>query len=167
MSVLLQDRLIRVRELLKTVRHVAIATVNSDGSPHNTPVCAGFDGELRMYWVSNINSLHSQNIDRSGQAFVAVFNSLENGDGLYIQATARQLEPGELAPGLKVCNDVRTEHGRDPLNEEFLESSEQQIYCAIPEKLWVNLVERDDQDRIIRDYRHEISLNDLTMTKEN
>jgi predicted pyridoxine 5'-phosphate oxidase superfamily flavin-nucleotide-binding protein len=37
----IRQRIERARELLHTVRHVALATVNEDGSLHNAPVFAG------------------------------------------------------------------------------------------------------------------------------
>lgn len=42
-----KERVKRAQELLVTAKHVAIATVNADGSPHNTPVFMAFDDGLR------------------------------------------------------------------------------------------------------------------------
>jgi hypothetical protein len=163
MGATLPERLERVRELLKTVRHVAIATVNADGSPHNSPVFAGTDDQLNVYWLSCHDNQHSQNIDRDGQAFLVFFDSTGDGGGLYIQANARKLEGDELADGLRVLNNARERHDRYQPDVDFIDSSDQCLYRATPEKMWVNLAERDDADRIIRDYRHEIFLADLAL----
>lgn len=161
MNSLLPARLSRVKELLDTVRHVAMATVNADDSPHNSPVFAGTDNQLNVYWLSCHDNQHSQNIDRDGRAFLVFFDSTGEGDGLYIQAKAQKLEGEEISVGLEVLNAARERHDRYQPDVQFVENSDQCLYRAVPEKMWVNLAERDEHDRIIRDYRHEISLTDL------
>jgi hypothetical protein len=157
----LDMRIARVKELLQTVRHVAIATVNEDGSPHNSPVFAGTDDQLNIYWLSCHDNQHSQNIDRDGRVFIVFFDSVGDGGGLYIQAKARKLQGDELSTGLRVLNDARQRHDRYQPDVSFIDGSDQCLYRATPEKMWVNLAERDEQDRIVRDYRHQISLKDL------
>jgi len=65
-----EARIEKVKSLLQEICHVAIATVNADGSPHNTPVFAGIDNNFRIFWASHPDATHSQNIERSGQAFI-------------------------------------------------------------------------------------------------
>lgn len=166
MNDLLSARLTRVEELLDTVRHVAIATVNADGSPHNSPVFAGTDDQLKVYWLSCHDNQHSQNIDRDGRAFIVFFDSTGEGGGLYVQANARKLEGDELADGLQILNSARERHDRYQPDVVFIDNSDQCLYRAIPEKMWVNLAERDEHGRIIRDYRHEISLSDLKLGED-
>jgi putative heme iron utilization protein len=158
---LLAARIDRARELLSTVRHVAIATVNADGSPHNSPVFAGTDDQLNVYWLSCQDCQHTQNIDRDGRVFVVMFDSTGAGGGLYIQGTARELNGDELKAGLQVLNAARDRHEKYQPDVTFINGSEQCLYRATPEKMWINLAERDEQGRIIRDYRHEISIKDL------
>jgi hypothetical protein len=146
----------RVRELLDTVRHVAIATVNEDGLPHNTPVFAAFDEGLNVYWSSHPESLHSKNIERTGQVFIVVFDSVGKGGGLYIQASAEQLTDSKLDSGLAVFNKARKRLLREQIPREyFLDGSPQRLYRAEPIKIWTNQAERDDQSRVIRDRRVE------------
>lgn len=154
-------RLERVRELLKIVRHVAIATVNEDGSPHNSPVFAAVDDHLRVYWASCTDTQHSQNIARTGQAFIVLFDSIGEGGGLYIDAKVRALEPDEIDDGLRVYNSARTRCEKAELSAGMLDATSQQLFCAEPQQMWVNLSEHDELGCVIRDYRHEISAEDL------
>jgi uncharacterized pyridoxamine 5'-phosphate oxidase family protein len=144
----------RLKELLKFVKHVAIATVNEDGSPHNTPVFAAFDDELDVYWSSDPNSLHSKNIERTGQVFIVVF---ESGGGLYIQAKAHQVSEGELDNGLAVFNKSRKRLLREEIPREyFIDGSPQRLFVAESIKIWTNQSEKDAQGRVIRDRRVEL-----------
>lgn len=61
----LEIKLNETRELLKIVRHAAMATVNPDGTPHNTPYFFIHDPEFtKLYWGSHIDSQHSKNIEK-------------------------------------------------------------------------------------------------------
>lgn len=58
-----------VKELVFTTRHAAMATVNDDGLPHNTPYFLMYDENLKhLYWGSHVDSQHSQNILRTGRS---------------------------------------------------------------------------------------------------
>lgn len=68
----------RAKELLATARHATMATVNKDGSPHNTPYYFLYDETLEhLYWASHPESLHSGNVVRSQQIFVVVYDMVE------------------------------------------------------------------------------------------
>lgn len=158
----LTERIERAKELVQTVRHVPLATVNEDGSPHNTPVFAAFDDEVTMYWASSPQAQHSQNIAQTGQVFLVLFDSMEQGGGLFIQATARQLHDNELEPALKIFNSKRQALLRETVPREyFVDDAPQRLYRAEPIKLWVNLATSDEAGHIIEDTRHEIKLTDL------
>lgn len=108
-----KSRIIRAKELLKTAKHAAMATVNEDGSPHNTPFYLILDDQLRrVYFGSHPDSLHSQNVVRTGQLFVVVYDMIEKG-GLYMRAVnGRQLSGQMLDEGLAVHNATRARDGK-------------------------------------------------------
>ena len=161
-------RLKHVAEILSEVRHAAIATVHADGSPHISPVFAAIDTSLRVIWASSPKSLHSQNIARTQQVFIVLFDSIERGGGLFIRAAARQLQKDELPAGLQVFNTKRQMLQRDPLPlDHFTASAPQRLYCAEPQKLWVNVAERDAAGHILQDTRYEIEPNDLLINTLN
>jgi len=147
----------RARTLLREVRHVAIATVNADGSPHCSPVFMVFDGQLRGLWSSGPQSLHSHNINRTGQAFLVLFRS-DTGGGLYIQARASQVGETELEQAYAVY--ASSGHPVGDLSA-YSNGAPQRLYQAIPMQLWVNQSEKDAHGIIIRDSRVEIPLDQL------
>lgn len=157
----LTPRIRRAKELLQTVRHAALATVNVDGSPHNSPVFAGFDDAICMYWSSHPEAQHSQNIARTGQVFIVLFDSLEKGGGLYVQATATSVPEAEMIEKLASYNAARRRLLKEEVPLAAFADGEQLLYCAVPQKMWVNMAERNEQGVIIRDHRYQISLQDL------
>lgn len=158
----LQERLARVRELLATERHAAVATVNADGSPHNTPLFVVFDDELNGFWVSSAQAAHSQNVARTGRAFVTLFSSSGAGGGLYIDANVEVLEGEALDVGLKTFNARLQTLGRPAIPTAQLSGdASQRLYVARPNKMWVNMSTKDPAGRVLGDERHEITAEDL------
>lgn len=159
----IEEQIARAKQLLKEVRHAAMATVNQDGSPHNTPFMFMHDEMLEhIYWGSHPESEHSKNILRTGQIFVVLYDAVERG-GLYIKATkAHQLDGAELNRALGVHNKLREARGQDtlPLNY-YTGTSPQRMWSASITRLWVNGTRRGEDGHIIKDVRTEISTADL------
>nr|AIA10465.1 pyridoxamine 5'-phosphate oxidase [uncultured bacterium] len=158
----LKARIARARALLGTVRHGAIATVNEDGSPHNSPVFMAFDERLNTYWASHPDARHSRNIARTGQVFIVIFDGVDAGGGLYMRATARELGAEELEPGLTVFNTKRRELLREEVPAAYFTGSQsQRLYIAVPDRFWVNMAQKDAAGHIIYDKRYQILSEDL------
>jgi hypothetical protein len=156
------QRVQRAKELLKTVRHAALATVNTDGSPHNSPVFSTWDGGLNFYWASGQDTQHSQNIARDPRVFAVIFDSLGQGGGLYLQGTAQPLEGEELTAALKVVNSTRATWQRPPVQAgHYSGTSPQRLYKATRTHTWVNMTERNEQGLVVREYRKPITPQDL------
>lgn len=159
----LKKKIERAKELLNTVRHAAMATVNVDGSPHNTPYFFMRSPDLRhLYWGSHLDSLHSQNVARTGQIFVVLYDAQERG-GLYIQADDAHIAEGsELEAALKAHNDRRAAEGKDPLPISYYQGKNpQRMYIATVRKLWTVASERDKNGLLTRDVRVEITREQL------
>jgi len=159
----LENKIKRAKELLKTSRHISIATVNEDGSPHNSPVLLIYDPKLEyIYWGSHPESLHSKNIIRTGQIFAALYDRIERG-GLYIKAeNARILEGEELLKGLAIHNEFRAREGFEPLELAYYTgNSPQRMWRATITNFWVNYADRDADGNVIKDGRFEITAKDL------
>lgn len=79
----------RITELLINNRHACMATVNEDGSPHNTPFFFVYRQDLRrIYWGSHPTAQHSQNLLRTGKAFIVLYDSdRPKQGGLYLETT--------------------------------------------------------------------------------
>jgi hypothetical protein len=159
----IQVRIERAKELLATVRNASMATVNVDGTPHNTPFFFIRDNTLRhIYWSSHPESLHSQNAERTGNVFIVLYEGSAGG-GLYIKATqAKQLVGSELEEAISVHNSMRKREGKKLIPPSYYSGkSPQRMYGAQPVSFFVNVSERDADGLIIKEYRHEVSPADL------
>ena len=160
---MVEDRIQRARELLSTARNAAMATVNADGSPHNTPFHFIIDDTREhIYWSSSPESLHSQNLARTEQAFIVIYEA-DKGGGLYLQGEqAHELSDDELGQGLAVWNAQRAKEERSSLQAgRFTGESPQRMYRISITKYWVNASEKDAAGNVTQDYRHEITREEL------
>jgi hypothetical protein len=159
----MQDRINRARQLVAEIHHIPIATVNGDGTPHNSPVFMAFDDSLKGYWASHPANLHSQNIARDAGVFLVIFDSREGHGGLYIKAKATVLEDrAEAARGYQLLKQLKEQlYGSMGNLDDYLAKGTQRIYCASPVSCWVNKSDRDKNGVIIKDNRYEISVKDL------
>lgn len=148
------------KTILKTVKYATLATVTPEGLPWSTPVRFVCDDALNIYWFSNKESCHSQNIRANGRLFIVIYDSTVpegHGKGVYLQATARELEDRDeiWASRMLVDEAVR----RTP--EHFSGEASRRAYIAEPHSAWMNVSERDSAGVHLRDYRIELSLSDL------
>lgn len=156
-------KLNRAKELIHTSRHISLATTNADGSPHNSPVRFFYDEKLEnIYWGSNIEALHSQNILRTGQIFGVLFDRMENG-GVYIKCVdGHVLDGKELEVGLEITNSARVKEGGQKITADYYAAdSVQKMWSAKITNLWINMPVRDENGFILRDERVELERNIL------
>lgn len=159
----LTNKLKRAEELIYTSRHIALATVNEDGSPHNSPVKLFFDEKLEnIYWGSNADALHSQNVLRTGQLFGVIYDRLEFG-GVYLKCEQGHILVGkELDIGLEITNSYRIKEGKDKIPLEYYSGeSVQKLWSARISEIFINSPVRDANGYIIKDERVKISKEDL------
>jgi hypothetical protein len=159
----LDQQIERAKELLGTVLHAAMATVNEDGSPHNTPYFFMCNADLtRLYWGSHSASEHSKNVARTGQLFVVLYEADSRG-GLFIRAdNAHVAEGTELDEALAEHNRRRALQGKDAIPLDYYQGGTQQrMYVADTRQFWVNGTDRGADGLIIRDIRTEISRESL------
>ncbi len=151
-----QERIDRAKELLAEARHVSMATVNLDGSPHNTPLFFIPDAHLKhIYWGSVERSLHSKNVLRTGKAFFALYDSHNVGGGLYLRCSnARVTQGEELNTALQTHNTRRAGFGRNPLSPEYYSQEDgQRMFMADIVEISINFALRDEDGHIIEDVR--------------
>jgi hypothetical protein len=161
----LKENIAKARDLWNNARHAAMATVNTDGSPHNTPFRFMRDPELKyIYWASYPEAVHSQNILRTGKIFVVLYDAIkvEKG-GLYIAAEeGHALEGGELVKALAVNNELRAHEGKSQLALEYYSGgTAQKMWSAKITHFWINHPKRDANGQLNKDSRKEISVADL------
>ena len=158
-----EPKLNRAKELIFTSNHIALATTNADGSPHNSPMKFFYDEKLQnIYWSSNLEALHSQNILRTGQVFGVIFDRIEFG-GVYIRCEGGHiLEGKELEIGLEIVNTSRVQEGKEKVAlDDYSAGSIQKIWSAKIANLWINMPVRDEKGFILRDERVEVKRKDL------
>ncbi len=160
----MERRITRAKELIADIHHVPLATVNEDGSAHNTPVFMAFNDQLTGFWSSHPETLHSHNIARDPRIFLVVFDSREGHGGLFIRALAQVIEDeAEVKRALKLLTRLK-----EPMDSrmgkatDYLMPDGQRLYKAVPVQLWINMSQRDERGVIVRDYRYEVALSDLT-----
>lgn len=159
----LELKINRTKELIHTSRHISLATTNPDGSPHNSPVRFYYDEKLEnIYWGSNTEALHSQNILRTGQIFAVLFDRIEFG-GVYIKCEGGHILDGkELEVGLEIANSSRIKTGEQKITSDYYGAgSVQKMWSAKITNLWINMPVRDGNGLILRDERVELDRNIL------
>jgi len=156
-------KLDRAKELIHTSRHIALATTNAGGSPHNSPVKFLYDEKLEnIYWGSNIDALHSQNVIRTGQLFGVIFDRIEYG-GVYIKCEGGHiLEGKELEAGLEIVNTDRVKQGQQKITlDSYTIENGHKLWSAKITSLWINKTIRDEKGFILRDERVELERSSL------
>ena len=156
-----ESKMNRAKELIHTSRHISLATTNADGSPHNSPVRFFYDEKIEhIYWSSNVEALHSQNILRTGQIFAVIFDRIEVG-GVYIKCEGGHILDGkELEIGLDIVNSSRLKVGEQKIVSDYYSAeSIQKMWSAKITNLWINMPVRDEKGSILRDERVELERN--------
>lgn len=135
----------KARQIISTIRYVAIATADEHGQPWNTPVAAFyFDNDSTLYWASWQENQHSKNIRTNPKVFVVAYDSTPADGrptaGVYMRAEAHELtDRQEVLAAAQVFKD-------DPFNPsdgtQYLGDFPRRIYKAVPQEIWLN---DDDQ----------------------
>jgi hypothetical protein len=150
----------RAKTILEKIRYATIATVSKDGKPWNSPVTHEYDEDLNIYWSSDKNNQHSKNVRENPEVFIVIYDSTVpegEGVGLYIEATATEvIDPDEITFARRIKKGPA--YGRPA--DDFLGDAVRRVYKAVPKRVWLNDAEMLD-GVFIRDYRVEISLNEL------
>lgn len=157
-----QRRIEQIRRVVAEAKIVPIATVSPGSVPHNSPVFLAFDADFNAIWSSDPASQHSQNIIRTGQVFLTVFDSGNRvGGGLYIEAQASVVsaQDPDFLPALKVYAEAKRIVGApEPIREDFTQPEGQRLYIAVPKSLWINYSTKDEQGKVIRDQRFRVTI---------
>jgi nitroimidazol reductase NimA-like FMN-containing flavoprotein (pyridoxamine 5'-phosphate oxidase superfamily) len=130
----------KAKQILTSIKYVAIATVDANNQPWNTPVAAfHFDDDYTLYWASWQDNQHSKNIRNNKQVFISVFDSTppdEPTSGVYIQAEAQELtNEAHVMKAAEVFGDDRYNPSD---GSQYLGDQPRRIYQAIPVHIWLN-----------------------------
>lgn len=154
----------KLKVTLNKIHYVSMATVNDDGSPHNSPMVFLYDKNFEyIYWGSHPDSQHSKNILRTGEVFFAAFDAVAQNSGIYIKTIDGEIvEEADLDTALAVHNHFRNSMGKDSLEKAYYsKDNPQKMWRAKVVKVWINDFERGADGRLIRDYKIEIDSKEL------
>ncbi len=159
----IKEKLENVKDLLNTVKIATMATTNEDGSPHNSPYVFMISKDLtKLYWGSHPKSIHSQNIQRTGQLFVVLYDAFNWREGLYIRAENGHIaREAELVEALEVHNDVRKKYRKDPIHISYYADGEQEMWIADTTGFWTNGRVNNEKGHLVKDITIEIKREDL------
>lgn len=153
----------RAAEIIRTIRYATIATASKDSKPWNSPVAREYDEQLNIYWFSDKKNQHSENVRENEDVFIVIYDSTVpegDGEGVYIEAKAIELsDPDEILS----VRRIKKGSGYKGSPDEFLGEAIRRVYKAVPQRVWMNDAEEKD-DVFLRDYRVEISLEELQNT---
>jgi nitroimidazol reductase NimA-like FMN-containing flavoprotein (pyridoxamine 5'-phosphate oxidase superfamily) len=127
------------REVLDTVRYVALGTIDPDGRPRVSPVYFTAHRYADLYWVSYADTHHSANLTRDGRVAGVVFDSSvapgPDVRAVYVDGSAREIPADELDEHLPFAFDPERRGGRAFSRDELVDEAD-------PLRLWVLHVER-------------------------
>jgi nitroimidazol reductase NimA-like FMN-containing flavoprotein (pyridoxamine 5'-phosphate oxidase superfamily) len=101
-----------VRGIVDENAYMTLATADETGRPWPSPVWFAAEGYGDYYWVSTLETRHSRNLRARPELGIVIFDSRVppgTGQALYMEATARELEGGELEAGIEVFSRVSEE----------------------------------------------------------
>jgi hypothetical protein len=159
----MNESITRAEDLLLTARHAAMATVNADGSPHNSPFFFAYNTELtKIFWCSRTDAGHSKNIARTGKLFVVLYVAAEHATGLYIRAQGgRVAEGAEFDEAVESYTAARKRAGYPLFSKQDYAEAAPKLYAADIQEMWHNGWEQDEKGMVTRDFRVTVAAQDL------
>ena len=94
--------------------YMTLGTADGDGRPWVSPVYYAVAGYREFFWVSSPEATHSHNIEGRPEVAIVIFDSrapVGTGQGVYISATAEELEDVELDRDIEIYSRRSLEHG--------------------------------------------------------
>lgn len=120
------------KDIIRKSIYMTLAT--SDGAaPWASPLYYVYDGKNTFYFLSQIDSLHSQNIAHNPQISFAIFDSRQpagTGNGVQGKGQAHLLSDDEVA-------EARNHYCISPENTAFADNPLYRFYKIIPDSLYV------------------------------
>lgn len=162
----MQDQIQLAKNLIHDVRHLALATANADGTPHNSPLMRILSDDLKTLYIgSHKDSLHVKNLLRTGKGYAVLYDSNRPGmGGVYLTcANARLCVDDELRIALSVHNKVRAHQDKMPIDLAYYAGDEsgQGMYALDITLIEIYAVERLESGLISHEVRRPISSEDL------
>jgi uncharacterized protein YhbP (UPF0306 family) len=153
----------KAKKIISENIYATVATSDKDNNPWISPVFFAFDSRHNLYWVSNKEARHSQNIRENLKVAIVVFNSQAkegDGDAVYFECEASELtDESELASAIEIYNERATQKDFRVKNVASVSGDNLwRVYKAVP----ISISKLSDGEVVNGQYvdkRFEISLN--------
>jgi general stress protein 26 len=152
------------KELVKTVKHISLATVNEDGTPHNTPLFFAVDDKFEhVYFVSRSDSLHTLNFTRTGRGFAALYDSNIFKGGVYLTLKdGHKTLRSDQEKAAKVFNEALKKWDVKILKNDFYkDDGGYNLYSGRIARIEVYRADVDSDGKVIVERREEVSAKEL------
>jgi hypothetical protein len=121
------------RSVIDANRYLVLGTIEDDGRPRLSPVYFTPARYRDFYWVSSPDARHSHNVRERAGVEIVVFDSSvmpNQGEAVYLSATARELGADELLGVLDEAFDPEGRGGRGFAPEELSGDGDLRLYVA-------------------------------------
>ena len=130
------------RAVIDANLYMTLGTVDANGRPWVTPVFFAGIGTHELFWVSDLGSAHSRNLEVQPQLAIVIFDSrmpLETeGYGVYLSAVADRPAGAARDRGLEVLTRRSEAHGGRTWTPERVEPpAPVRLYRAVAQTLHV------------------------------
>lgn len=130
-----------ISDIFGKIRYTSVATASLVGQPWNAPVFYIYDSKYNIYWFSDVEAVHSQDIHKTGHAFLTIFDSTApegEGKGLQIEARAMRIEDAtEISEVVSIYNSFTNVF--KVVAENMSGDSPTRFYKAVPQRIWTNI----------------------------
>lgn len=154
----------KVKEALDRTEFLALSTM-SDGETWTNPLAFAYDGKINLYFISMMDSKHTQNILKNSNVSIAIFKTerFASGDvlGLQLRGVTNHLTDVEEIQQAAECYFSRggNEEFRDKTSEKRGATATWQFFKVTPSELWYF------DSRIFGDDRVQVPLDDIDFNK--
>jgi hypothetical protein len=131
----------RARAIIEANAYMTLATADGEGLPWATPVWYAPESDLSLLWISRPAARHSVNLARRPELGIAIFDSRQpagTGEGVYMGATATEVQDDELERAVSVLSERSLRHGAGPVGRADVRApAEHRLYRATASEVFV------------------------------
>lgn len=129
------------RGVIDANQYLVLGTADAAGRPWTTPVYFAHEDYREYFWVSAPDRTHSQNIAARPAVAIVIFDSqarINTGQGVYLAATAEQVDDADVARGIELFSARSLAHGGAAFSvAEVTGEADLRLYHARAEQHWI------------------------------
>jgi nitroimidazol reductase NimA-like FMN-containing flavoprotein (pyridoxamine 5'-phosphate oxidase superfamily) len=129
------------REVIDANQYLVLGTADPTGRPWTTPVYFAHHDYREFFWVSAPERRHSQNLLSRPEVAIVIFDSqarINTGQGVYIAASATEIDAAELVRGIEIFSARCLTHGGRAFSaSEVTGDADLRLYHAVADQHWI------------------------------